>query len=219
MKVTWMRPDELTPYGGNAKKHPPAQVEHIANSIKAFGWQQPIVVDSDNVVIIGHGRLLAAKELHLDTVPVVCAENLTPEQVDALRLADNKTNESEWDFSLLEQELAALDLAGIDMTDFGFDDMNAGFEETAEQTGSMRDKYLVPPFSVIYCNKPDWLARKRAWVAKGLHSEIGRGGVLCFNSPDGWQEDHSNSHRGGTNGAKPSRTTAGSTDTESKGIR
>ena len=82
MKVTWMRPDELTPYGGNAKKHPPAQVEHIANSIKAFGWQQPIVVDSDNVVIIGHGRLLAAKELHLDTVPVVCAENLTPEQVD-----------------------------------------------------------------------------------------------------------------------------------------
>lgn len=124
MNIVYMNPDELIPYPENAKLHPPAQVDHIANSIKAFGWQQPIVVDSDNVVIIGHGRLLAAKQLMLDSVPVVKAADLTEDQVNALRLADNKTNESEWDFSKLEMELAALDIAGMDMEQFGFDKLD-----------------------------------------------------------------------------------------------
>ena len=126
MEVIYLSPGDLKPYEQNAKHHPPEQVKHIANSIRKFGFQQPIVVDRDNVVIIGHGRLMAAKELMLDKVPVVCADQLTEEQAQALRLADNKTNESEWDFSLLEQELAALDIAGIDMTDFGFDDLFHG---------------------------------------------------------------------------------------------
>jgi len=120
LKIEYISPDELIPYSGNAKMHPPDQVDHIANSIKAFGWKQPIVCDHDKVVIIGHGRLMAAKQLMLDNVPVVFADDLTPEQVDALRLADNKTNESEWDFDSLEKELAALDIAGIDMEQFGF---------------------------------------------------------------------------------------------------
>jgi site-specific DNA-methyltransferase (adenine-specific) len=117
-----MKPGDLIPYPANAKLHPPAQVDHIANSIKAFGWQQPIVVDSENVVIIGHGRLMAAKQLMLDTVPVVRATDLTEDQVNALRLADNKTNESEWDFGKLEEELAQLAIDGVDMGLFGFDD-------------------------------------------------------------------------------------------------
>lgn len=121
MEVIYLSPGDLKPYENNTKHHPPDQVKHIANSIRQFGFQQPIVVDRDNVVIIGHGRLMAAKELMLDKVPVVCADQLTEEQANALRLADNKTNESDWDFSLLEQELAALDIAGIDMADFGFD--------------------------------------------------------------------------------------------------
>ena len=121
MKVEYLRPDELIPYPGNAKQHPADQIKHIANSIKAFGWQQPIVVDKDKTVIIGHGRLMAAKELMLDSVPVVFAENLTEDQVKALRLADNKTNESPYDFTKLEEELAALDIAGIDMEQFGFE--------------------------------------------------------------------------------------------------
>ena len=125
MNVEWLSPGELIPYAGNAKLHPPGQVEHIANSIKAFGWKQPIVVDKDNVVIIGHGRLMAAKELMLDKVPVVFADDLTEEQANALRLADNKTNESEWDFGKLEEELAALDISGIDMTDFGFEELSS----------------------------------------------------------------------------------------------
>lgn len=123
MEVKYVSPGDLIPYAKNAKQHPPEQVERIANSIRRFGWQQPIVVDRDNVVIIGHGRLFAAKELMLDSVPVVYADNLTEDEVNALRLADNKTNESAWDFSALEEELAALDIAGIDMTQFGFENM------------------------------------------------------------------------------------------------
>lgn len=185
MKIVYLSPDELIPYEKNAKTHPPEQVEHIANSIMKFGWQQPIVVDRNNVVIIGHGRLIAAKELMLDSVPVVYADNLTEDEVNALRLADNKTNESAWDFSALEEELAALDIAGIDMTQFGFENLNADdFEPQEEQKGSMREKYLVPPFSVLFGNKPDWIARKRMWVNFGIRSEIGRGDELVYHIGD-----------------------------------
>lgn len=185
MEITYKRPDELTPYENNTKVHPPEQVDRIAESIKRFGWQQPIAVDRENVVIIGHGRLMAAKQLMLDTVPVVYADNLTEDEAQALRLADNKTNESPWDFGKLEEELAALSIAGIDMTAFGFDDLEKQIdapEAQEEKKGSMAGKYLVPPFSILYANKPDWLARKRSWVEKGLHSEIGRGDKLAYNS-------------------------------------
>lgn len=133
MEVKYVSPGELIPYAKNAKQHPPEQVERIANSIKRFGWQQPIVVDRDNVVIIGHGRLFAAKELMLDSVPVVYADNLTEDEVNALRLADNKTNESAWDFSALEEELAALDIAGIDMSQFGFSDIEDEFADAKKE--------------------------------------------------------------------------------------
>lgn len=189
MEVKYVSPGELIPYAKNAKQHPPEQVERIANSIKRFGWQQPIVVDRDNVVIIGHGRLFAAKELMLDSVPVVFADNLTEDEVNALRLADNKTNESAWDFSALEEELAALDIAGIDMTQFGFFELNTEFEPPEEQKGSMREKYLVPPFSVLFGNKPDWIARKRKWVDFGIRSEIGRGDELVYHIGD-WIDAH-----------------------------
>lgn len=121
MEVVYIPPGELIPYEGNAKQHPPKQVEHIANSIKRFGFKQPIVIDRDKVVVIGHGRLAAAKELKLDSVPVVYADDLSDDDIKALRLADNKTNESEWDTGKLEEELAALSIQGIDMTMFGFD--------------------------------------------------------------------------------------------------
>ena len=146
MKVEYLRPDELVPYPGNAKQHPADQIKHIANSIKRFGWKQPIVCDKDRVVIIGHGRLLAAKELMLDSVPVVFAEDLTEEEANALRLADNKLNESPWDFSKLEEELAALDIAGIEMTDFGFSDIGGGDTEPDLSAGSSfhyQEQYAV----------------------------------------------------------------------------
>ena len=123
LQIIYLPPGELTPYPKNAKKHPDDQVQHIANSIREFGFRQPIVVDADNVVVIGHGRLMAAQKLGLESVPVVRADDLTEEQIKALRLADNKTNESEWDFTELEAELAELEM-DFDMADFGFTDGN-----------------------------------------------------------------------------------------------
>ncbi len=110
---------DINPYALNAKTHPPDQVERIARSIQEFGFRQPIVVDSKKNLIIGHGRLLAAKKLNYECVPCVIAEDLTEDQVKALRLADNKTAESEWDTKLLLESLE--EIKGIDMSDFGFD--------------------------------------------------------------------------------------------------
>ena len=118
MQIEYVSIDSIKPYERNAKKHPDKQVEHIVNSIREFGFQQPIVVDKDGIVVIGHGRLLAAKKLNMDSVPCVRADDLTDEQIKALRLADNKTNESEWDFDLLDMELSDIE---IDMEQFGFD--------------------------------------------------------------------------------------------------
>lgn len=103
-----MLASDVTPYKKNAKKHPKEQVQKIANSIQRFGWAQPLVVDKDNQLIIGHGRLEAAKLLQLETVPVLRMENLTQDEVNALRLADNKLNESEWDMDLVDLELGEL---------------------------------------------------------------------------------------------------------------
>ena len=129
MKVEYLSPDELIPYEKNAKQHLPAQVDQIANSIRRFGWQQPIVIDKNKVVIIGHGRLMAAKQMNLDKGPVVIDEDLPEEEVKALRLADNKLNESNWLNDRLEQELAELGIAGIDMSQFGFELQNDELKE------------------------------------------------------------------------------------------
>jgi hypothetical protein len=84
-------------------------------SIKQFGFAQPLAVDENNVLIIGHCRLIAAKRLKLKEVPVVKMDELTQEQVDKLRLLDNKLNESEWDFDLLEEDIPTLDFSDFDI--------------------------------------------------------------------------------------------------------
>jgi ParB-like chromosome segregation protein Spo0J len=111
----------LIPYDKNTKKHDKTQIDNVAESIKQYGFVQPIVIDKDNVVVIGHCRLLAAKKLKMKEVPCVCVEDLTEEQVKALRIVDNKSNESEWDFDFLADELAELDLSGFDFN-FGIED-------------------------------------------------------------------------------------------------
>ena len=129
---------DLIPYEGNAKLHPDDQVEHIANSIREFGFRQPLVIDAQNVVVIGHGRLMAAKKLGMAEVPCVRADDLSETQIKALRLADNKTNESEWDFSALEHELDELSV-DFDMSDFGFD----AFQVMDEPQEVQEDDYDV----------------------------------------------------------------------------
>lgn len=119
MKVTYVNIKELRPYKKNAKKHNKEQVEQIAQSIKEFGFTQPVLVDKHNSVVAGHGRILGAKKAGLKQVPVVYLDDLTEEQIKAYRLVDNKLNESDWDFNLLDEELGVL-ADDIDMSLFGF---------------------------------------------------------------------------------------------------
>lgn len=121
MKVETVSIDQIKPYENNPRNNDDA-VDAVANSIKEFGWQQPIVVDNDRVIIAGHTRYKAAKKLGYKEVPIVVADNLTKEQVNAYRLADNKVGElANWDTKKLDDELQNL-LDQIDMTDFGFDE-------------------------------------------------------------------------------------------------
>ena len=118
MQITELDIKDLKPYSKNAKKHPEEQIEHIANSLRDFGWKQPVVIDTNNVIVCGHGRVLAAKKLGLNKIPCIYADDLTEEQIKAFRLADNKTAESDWDLDLLMPELDEIDL---DMSLYGFD--------------------------------------------------------------------------------------------------
>ena len=120
-KIEQVNISEIKPYPKNAKKHTQGQVKQIAASIKEFGFNQPLVLDKDGVVIVGHGRYLAAQELGLKKVPVLKLGNLTEEQVKAYRLADNRLNESEWDFDLVIEELKGLDAKGFNIELTGFD--------------------------------------------------------------------------------------------------
>lgn len=120
LNIVYRNIKDLKPYKKNAKKHPKEQVERIANSIKEFGFTQPVIIDSNNCVVAGHGRILGAKKAGLKQVPTVMLEDLTEEQIKAYRLVDNKLNESDWDFSLLDEELENL-TEDIDMNLFGFD--------------------------------------------------------------------------------------------------
>lgn len=114
MNVETRSVKELIPYAKNAKKHDKRQIANVAESIKQFGFVQPVVVDKDGVIVIGHCRVLAAKKLGMKEVPCVCVDDLTPEQVNALRLVDNKSAESEWDMDLLADELPDLDMSAFD---------------------------------------------------------------------------------------------------------
>lgn len=110
MEIKQVDITKLVPYSKNAKKHDDVQISNVAESIKQFGMVQPIVIDKDNVVVIGHCRLEACKKLGYKEVPCVIVDDLTEEQVAKLRLLDNKLNESDWDYDLLSQELEDLDL-------------------------------------------------------------------------------------------------------------
>ena len=116
LKIEQVLLADIKPYKNNAKKHPAEQVANVAESIKTMGWRQPIVLDGTGVIIIGHGRYLAAKQLNLETVPCHYAKDLTAEQVRKLRILDNKLNESEWDYELLK-----IDSKGLDFKEYNLE--------------------------------------------------------------------------------------------------
>lgn len=118
MKIIEKKIDDLTPYRNNPRNNENA-VDAVAASIKEFGFKVPIVIDTDGVIIAGHTRHKAAQKIGMKKVPCIIADDLTPEQIKAFRVADNKVSEfATWDFEKLEEELAALSL---DMSAFGFE--------------------------------------------------------------------------------------------------
>lgn len=166
MNVQQVKIEKVKPYDKNPRKNK-AAVDYVANSIKEFGFQQPIVVDKDMVVIAGHTRLKAAKKLKLKEVPVVIADNLTEEQAKAYRLADNKTAEkAEWDFDLLTDELLSLQELDFDMEQFGFDFDFSEDEEAVEDDNWEAD---VPEEPIS--------KRGDIWV-------LGRHRLMCGDSTD-----------------------------------
>ena len=115
--------DELIPYAGNARTHSPAQIAQIAESIREFGFINPILIATDGTIIAGHGRLLAAKKLAMTHVPVIVVGHLTSTQYRALAIADNRLAlNAGWDEEMLRSELAALEEQNFDTTNLGFDD-------------------------------------------------------------------------------------------------
>lgn len=126
VEVKNIKIDELKAYEHNPRNIGQNAIDAVAHSIQDFGFQQPIVVDQDKVIIVGHTRLLAAKQLGLKEVPVVVASDLSKAKADAFRLADNKTGElADWDFQELEKELDAL-TADFEMEDYGFESSDFG---------------------------------------------------------------------------------------------
>ena len=124
MKIETVNIDSLIPYEFNNVKHPDSQIDRIANSITEFGFNVPLIVNKDNVLIAGHGRLLAAKKLGLKNVPVVRNDKLTKAQQRAYRILDNKlTRDSEWDFENLGVEFDVLKEDGFDFAAWGLDTM------------------------------------------------------------------------------------------------
>ena len=131
LKIEYVPVGDVKPYENNPRKNE-AAIPALKESIRDFRFSQPISVDADGVVITGHTRLLAAKALGMETVPVIRRSDLTPEQVKALRIADNKVGElAEWDFDALKVELNGL--PDFDLTALGFD-----MDELAKVLGSER---------------------------------------------------------------------------------
>ena len=143
MDIKYLSLEEIKPYEKNPRQK--RDIEKVAQSIKEFGWQQPIVVDKGKVIVVGHSRYQAAKMLGHDKVPVLIAD-ISPEKAKAYRIADNKTNQySDWDFSLLHKELEEL-------LDANYDLDNLGFEQAELESIITFDR-----------GNGDWLDTKKEW--------------------------------------------------------
>jgi hypothetical protein len=183
IKVDYWPIERVKPYAKNPRAISQAAREKVAASIREFGFQQPIVVDAAGVIIAGHTRWMAAQILKLSHVPVVVA-HLTSAKARAYRIADNRTHqETDWLEDLLADELEALQDLDFDLSLTGFDDTELdrllapldGEAAAGGGAGSLAEKFMVPPFSVLNARDGWWQARKSAWLALGIQSELGRG--------------------------------------------
>jgi hypothetical protein len=173
----------ITRFPGNPRKNQSA-VAPVVASLRTFGFRQPIVVDAERVIVVGDTRYQAAQALGLTQIPVHVAYDLSPQQAKAYRIADNKTNEfAAWDTDLLAIQLCELTETGFDLGPIGFSeaelqelmapDPDPGSGEAIPPV-SLAERFGVPPFSVLNAREGWWQDRKRAWIALGIKSEIGR---------------------------------------------
>ena len=173
MNVKNIKTEELIPYDNNPRFNAGA-VDKVAESIKEFGFKVPIIVDSKNVIVTGHTRLMAANKLGMEEVPVIVADDLTDGQIKAFRIADNRVAEfSEWDFEKLEVELAGLADSdfNLDALDFDFDDVENDDDDVTDgaydevDSGSLMRRFVIPPFSVLDTRQGYWRQRRNSWLA------------------------------------------------------
>ena len=129
-EIEYLAIDDLTPYEKNARTHDEYQIEKLKNSLKEFGFINPVIIDENNMILVGHGRIMGAKELGIETVPCIRIKYLTDDQKKAYILADNKLSDlGGWDLDLLNEELISIDL---DMSMFGFDEIELDDIEDTE---------------------------------------------------------------------------------------
>ena len=150
LKIEYLSPDDLTPYDNNTRKHAPEDIEQIKQSILTDGFNDPIGIWGEkNIIVEGHGRQIAAKELHLDRVPVIRLDHMTDAQRRDYAIRHNRTAElSAWDFTALEEEIAALEIEGFDYDglNFTFDFDDIGAEKPNEADGFYTDAVNLPQY-------------------------------------------------------------------------
>ncbi len=145
LQIEYELVEALLPYAANSRTHSDAQVAQIAASIKEFGWTNPILIDGDNCIIAGHGRLLAARKLGMEQVPVIVLDHLSKAQQRALVIADNQLAlNAGWDMDMLKAEIDGLKLEDFDIDLLGFDDKFLDGLLTAEPTEGLTDEDAVP---------------------------------------------------------------------------
>lgn len=175
----------LIPYARNSRTHSDDQIAQIAASIKEFGFTNPVLMDGENGIIAGHGRVMAAKKLGLKEVPTIALPHLSEAQKRAYVIADNKLAlNAGWDAELLKIEIGDLQSMDFDLTLLGFTEGEladmlvespGGEGGEGPANGSLSDRFLIPPFSVLNAREGWWQDRKREWLALGIKSELGRG--------------------------------------------
>lgn len=184
MEIKYKKLGDLSPYENNARTHSEEQVAQICASIREFGFTNPLLIDENGGIIAGHGRLAAAKILKMDEVPTIELKGLSEAQKRAYIIADNQLAlNAGWNEELLKEELEALQNLDFDLelTGFSEDEINELLGEDldfngsgAGVSGSLSDKFLLPPFSVFNARLGWWQDRKRSWLNMGIDSGAGR---------------------------------------------
>lgn len=196
-KVVHRDPRKLKAHPRNARRHAPDQIADLAALMLSKGVTAPILTDEHGVIIYGHARQLAAianieaGHSRFKRYPTFVAKGLSDEEKRSLMLADNAIAlRASWDDDLLRIEIGELKIAGVDLTSTGFDEAaieailnpTASGDAAKAGAGSLAAKFGVPPFTVLNAREGWWQDRKRAWLALGIQSELGRGDNLVGRS-------------------------------------